>query len=483
MGYAAFRELYRCRAQFRLVLLNRGSEKNRKLFAPYQNDPDVKLLWGDLNRYEDVLAGVSGADYVLHIGGMVSPQSDYYPKLTMKTNVGAARHIVDAVKAQPDPNAVKVAYIGTVAQTGDRNPPIHWGRCGDPIKISVWDHYAISKTIAERIFAESGLRYWVSLRQSGILYPDILKQYDPIMYHVPLNGVLEWATIEDSATLMRRVCEPDVPDSFWRKFYNIGSGKEFRVTNAEFEATILRQLGFRDMKRVLDCRWFALGNFHGQWFADSDNLEEILHFREPITREAYFKRMRKTMPLYLKLSGLAPRWVTRKFVMGRLTQTPVFGTMRWFAENQEERIRAYFGSRERWEAIRGWDDFELIHPVDTPQLLSHGYDESKPEASLGLADMQQAAAFRGGTCLSAAMRPGDLYTPLEWESAQGRRFTMTPNLVLRGGHWCPEELPLPWDYGREAERNPFFAQVWNPLYPKEERYFYGEEIYRDFPPE
>ena len=37
-----------------------------------------------------------------------------------------------------------------------------------------------------------------------------------------------------------------------------------------------------------------------------------------------------------------------------------------------------------------------------------------------------------------------MFTPLKWESARGNVFEMTPNLVLKGGHWCPEELPWPW---------------------------------------
>ena len=88
---------------------------------------------------------------------MVSPAADYYPKKTMFVNVTAMKNIVKAVKAQENPDDIKVVYIGTVAQTGDRNYPTHWGRTGDPIQISVYDHYAISKTIAESILADSGL--------------------------------------------------------------------------------------------------------------------------------------------------------------------------------------------------------------------------------------------------------------------------------------------------------------------------------------
>lgn len=75
--------------------------KNREKFKFYANDPSVKLVWGDLTNYEDVLACVTGADYILHVGGMVSPAADYFPKRTMKTNIGAIENIIRAIKAQP----------------------------------------------------------------------------------------------------------------------------------------------------------------------------------------------------------------------------------------------------------------------------------------------------------------------------------------------------------------------------------------------
>ena len=145
MGFQGFLELYARKNEFNIVLLNRDSKKNREKFAQYMDDPSIRFVWGDLTNYDDVLDMVTGADYVLHVGGMVSPAADYYPVKTQKTNVAAAQNIVNAIKAQPDPDAVKVVYIGTVAETGDRNAPIHWGRTGDPLKVSVYDHYAISK--------------------------------------------------------------------------------------------------------------------------------------------------------------------------------------------------------------------------------------------------------------------------------------------------------------------------------------------------
>ena len=69
MGFAGFKELYKRKNMYDIVLLNLDTKEARKKFAPYEDDPSVKLYWGDLTNYEDVLACIEGADYVLHVGG------------------------------------------------------------------------------------------------------------------------------------------------------------------------------------------------------------------------------------------------------------------------------------------------------------------------------------------------------------------------------------------------------------------------------
>ena len=482
MGLASFNEIYGAKEKFDIVVLLRDSKKNRELFKAYDRDPRVRIVWGDLTNYEDVLKCVEGSDVVLHIGGMVSPAADYYPKQTIKTNTGAARNIVDAVKAQPNADDIRVVYIGTVAETGDRNPPIHWGRTGDPIKISIYDHYAISKVKAEAIFAESGLRHWVSLRQSGILYPQILKNFDPIMFHVPINGVLEWATVEDSATLMLRCCQDNVPESFWRCFYNIGSGEAYRLTNFEFEELLLGAIGLGDPKKIFEPNWFISRNFHGQWYIDGDKLEEIMHFRHNVPVKDYFRRMANALPGYFKLArvGRVFGGMIKTVAMEPLTRTEIYGTMDWIRRNNKARISAYFGSEEKWRKIGTWHDFKIIRPSEEPRSLNHGFDESKPVCELDIEDMRAAAAYRGGELVSEIMEKGDMFTPLTWRCAHGHEFEMTPNLVLFGGHWCPDELPWPWRYDEEAKVNPFFAQVWYPMHDRDEDNYYDESIYKGF---
>lgn len=439
MGYASLCDIMASEHDFRLTLLVRPSAHSRRRLSKYLNDPRVNIVWGDLCNAEAVAQGVKGADFVLHIGGMVSPSADYFPEETMHTNVTAMRNIVEAVKAQPNSDNIGVVYIGSVAQYGPHDAPRHWGRTGDPLTPAKMDMYAASKVCAERILAESGLKKWVSLRQTGILSEAMLfNGTDPIAFHVPIQGVLEWATVEDSARLMHQVCMPWVPESFWRRFYNIGSGADYRLSNYDFESQLMKALSCPPPEKSFDARWFATGNFHGMWYEDSDALDQILHFRLNTPAAEYFRIMSSRLPAYFRLAKFCPAFLIKagmKWVAGRNHLAPLYWRRHQDDPVCKARIDAHFGGMQAWEQAKNWDEIDTTPPSQTPIRWEHGCDESKPESEWDIADMQSVAAFRGGKCLSETMVKGDLYTPLRWQDADGREFSATPCTILLGGHW------------------------------------------------
>lgn len=363
MGTATLNELMKYPDNYEVTVLARDSKRNRKKLDSYQK-MGVKVVWGDLLDEESLSRGIETADIVLHIGGMVSPMAEYYPEKTLKVNVGSMRLIARIAKKiegeQPD-RTIKVVYIGSVSQYGSKLPPDHWGKTGDLLKSAKMDAYAVSKILAERELVEAGLKKWVSIRQTAILHPGLLKNANnPVTFHVPVNGVLEWITTEDSGRLMERICRPDVPDFFWNHFYNAGGGEPFRLTNMEFERGILKALGCPPPEKVFEANWFATDNFHGMWFEDSDYLDEILHFRQPDSYEAALGRMKSTLPGYYRLTPLAPAFII-KAVMKRVAKKPGLGPLWWLEHNDEERIRSAWGSREAYEMIPDWKQLKQIN--------------------------------------------------------------------------------------------------------------------------
>jgi len=171
MGGATLAELMARRDRFDIVILVREGKDSRRALRRYRGETGLTIVWGDLRDYDAVLQCVTGADYVLHTAALISPAADDNPELTRDINVGSVENILRAINSQPNPDAIRLVTVGSVAMTGSRLPPIHWGRVGDPLAPSIGDHYALTKIDAEKMVIESGLKHWVSLRQTFITIP------------------------------------------------------------------------------------------------------------------------------------------------------------------------------------------------------------------------------------------------------------------------------------------------------------------------
>ncbi|MCR5096456.1 MAG: NAD(P)-dependent oxidoreductase [Erysipelotrichaceae bacterium] len=465
--------------KYDLIVLLRDSDKNHKLFEPYKNRKGLYIRYGDLLNKEDVAECIQRSDMCLHIAAYVSPFADYYPKKAMRNNYGSTKNLIDAIIEQDKAERYKFVYIGTVAETGDRMPPIHWGRVGDPIKPSMFDYYAVSKIAAERYVIESGLKYWVSLRQTGIIGPHMAKIRDAIQFHNCLDNVLEYCSDRDSGRAMAHLCRYDaegqLPEAFWGHIYNIGGGKSCRIDTYSMYKILYKKLGIENADYVIEPKVNATRNFHGQYYLDSDKLENYLHFRSDSMEYFYDAYLKEVGPVRF-FARLICRLPGGQKLMGEIIKSTFnrlidseHGTRRFIKENMEDHIDAYWGSRKNYEALPDKAS-EMDHFTDWDKVvhIDHGYDEDKPESELDIDDMKKAARFRGGECLSDKMNTGDWNSKLEFSCAFGHRFKASPRLILEGGHWCPECEAKSWNYGRRAKVDPFFAQVWNPLHDENE---------------
>jgi len=479
MGFPGMKALLADKDEIELVILARPSEKNKKKLKPFSGIDELKIVWGDLTNYNDVKNCVNNADIVLHLGGLVSPKADYDHELTMKINCGSMANIIKAVKELNRADKTCIVYIGSVAVTGDRMPPIHWGRVGDPVKPAVYDYYAVSKTAAERNLIESGIHNWVSLRQTGIIGPVMADIEDAIMFHQCLDNVLEYASDRDSAVMLRSLCkkerEGSLGSNFWGHIFNIGGGESCRISAYNLYKKLFGMIGIKNLSYVMESKWSALRNFHGQYYLDSDKLNNILNFRSDSMDyfyQAYLKKLGIITPIakiFTKLPGgqkMIGSIIKKRF--SKLTKTEN-GTVRFIEENMEDHIAAFWGSKEAYQAIPPMDKFTPFSDWDTVSHINHGYDENKPEAELNLLDVKEAAKFRGGECLSDSMETGNWTEKLKFRCAFSHEFDASPRLILEGGHWCPVCERESWNYYERAKADPFFAQVWYPLHDKNEK--------------
>ncbi len=442
----------------------------------------ISAFRGDIARFEDCEKLIDGVDYLINCASIIPPKSDHDSVGTYLSNFVGTKNLVDAVKASGRSAEIGFVHIATVAMYGNRSFPHLWGRVGDPVISSDYDSYSLYKLKAERYLLESGLEKFVSLRQTGILHKYMFSNNlkDGLMFHTCWNCALEWITDADSGILCKNLVERDRAgelEGFWNRIYNIGGGERCRRTGFETLDDGFSLMG-STLKELFKPNWNVARNFHGVWFYDSDELENYLHFRTESVDD-FWRRMQKKYS-YFKLAKVVPPFIISTFAFKRLfrnTNSPRY----WLKHGKEGRIKAFYGSRAAYEAIpNDWKDYPLLCEGKTPDgtidyqklkdkslakssgyLLSHGYDEDKPLNELTFEDLDSAAEFRGGKCLSGDYKKGNVYSKVKWRCRDGHEFVSAPYTILKGGYWCPRCCePKPWRYGALAKDIPFYGQVY-----------------------
>ena len=453
MGGDAFKELLRRKDKYDVRLLLRPSKKNKRAFGRYEGQEGVEIIWGDLSKMNDVLEAVNGVQHVLHVAALVSPEADHNAPLCNLCNRVGTENIVEAIKHQPGGgDSITLVSIASVAMYGDRLPPVHWLKVGDPLKPSVGDYYSITKMFAERAVIESGLKHWAVMRQTFITIPNIFSLMDPIMFHQPPETHIEFITSEDAGYGLVQSLE--CPEDFYGRVYNMGGGPSCRVVFSDYLDRFFHLLGMPDFGKVVPRNWIATRNFHCGWYEDSWILNEYLgHWRQSYDDQV--KQVMQATPWIAKKGArLAPPFAVRLFLR------PMAETLKWIKDNDQEKIKAFFGSREKWEQIGGWDKYS--YEKDTRDLRT---DIDPLTKKYTLSDMQQLAKSRGGECLSKEYI--DLKTKMRWKCASGHEWEATPKLPLTG-HWCPDCAPPPWNWDAIAKLDPAIAEVYYYNHEKDE---------------
>lgn len=450
MGGGAFRELLRRRDRCDIVLLMRPSKQNREAFSRYDGKGGVTIVWGDLCSPDDVLRAVTGVDYVLHPAALIAPEADHKPGQCRRINFGGTSNIVAAIKKQPDNgDHIRLVYVSSVAAYGDRLPPIHWISVGDPLRPSVGDFYATTKIASERAIIDSGIKHWAIMRQTFIAIPNALSLMDPIMFHQPVNTHIELVTGDDAGYGL--IQSTEAPDEFFGRVYNMGGGPSCRFVFLDYMQRMMRMFGLGDSRRIMPLNWFGLRNFHCGWYADSDVLNGYLgHWRHSL--EDHYREVEASIPWYLRalrpVTQITPGFITAPFA--RTFMKRMAEPLRWIETNDDEKVRAFFGSRQRWEQIPKWPDY--APPPASPEPPKPARPEVPDKPTLEYA--QALALARGGQCLSASLT--SLAEVLRWQCGLGHQFEGSSRLI-QAGHWCPGCSAPPWNYDEVAKVDPMLA--------------------------
>ncbi|MBD5632745.1 MAG: NAD(P)-dependent oxidoreductase [Clostridia bacterium] len=487
MGQAVFAALENENYIEKIVLLAHNKKKLKKLLNKHKKlRGKTQVVEGNFND-KDVCANlIKDCDIVLNMAAVIPPKSDASPKNAEVCNQLGTYALVSAIEESQ--NQPKLIHISTVALYGNRTAPHPFARVGDPLVVSPFDIYSATKLRAEFRVLESGIKTWAVLRQTAMLHPNMLTDnlHSGLMFHTCYDAPLEWVTAHDSGLLIRNLLSKEaaneLPESFWKKCYNIAGGAINRSYGIDSLNGGLALIG-GNAKQFFNAGDNAIRNFHGVWYSDGNILNDLFNFQTQSIAD-YWKEIKRNHKIYAA-GKIVPKSLIRHFAIKPLLKDPIAPA--FWAKNNEAHIIAFFGERAEYEKLqqKSWDDviipalpaLDAIPENETP--LFYGYDFGKRDEDIDLADLKAVAQAHGGKLITDNFVKGDIYTKLEWETQDGERFIASPYTVLRAGHWHnPVYDGYVWDFDRLCKKDRIFASVWYDSHKENEnmRYYCDENF-------
>lgn len=273
-----------------IIVFDVNTKKSRAVYKKYQDR--ITVVYGDITEIESVKKVCKQIDIVIHLAAIIPPLADKKPTLAHQVNLIGTQNIILSLEAF-SPKAF-LFYSSSVSVYGDRLDN-YLIKVGDKIQPSEGDEYAKTKIEAERLIQESQLD-WTIFRLSAIMGINNHK-VSGLMFHMPLATRMEITTPLDTASAFVNGIVHKI--RLKHKIFNLGGGEKCRLTyenflKRNFEIMGLGQLDFPP-------KAFAEKSFHCGYYADGNDLEEIVHFRKA-TLESYFAALKSSVPTWKRVA-------------------------------------------------------------------------------------------------------------------------------------------------------------------------------------
>lgn len=301
VGYQVLKQLHEQKERFNISIFDTKTKKTVKKFKPFKNS--LEITYGDIAQIDEVKKVCKGKDVVIHLAAIIPPLADENSKLAFKVNTLGTENLIKYLEIL-SPNCFFL-YSSSISVYGDRlkDPKI---TVNDPLKPSEGDEYAKTKIAAEKIIEQSKLD-WSIFRLSAIMGNHKISK---LMFHQPLETIMEIATPEDTARAFVRAI--DKKEKLSKQIFNLGGGGQCCIIYKDF---LIRSFSIFGLgKPNFPPKTFAEKNFHCGIYTDGDKLEQILKFRTD-TLESYFNKEKLKVSWWQKSLTYVFKTMIKKYLL------------------------------------------------------------------------------------------------------------------------------------------------------------------------
>ena len=274
IGYYVIKYLL-MEGKYEITALDLSNKKTLKKLKKYKSR--INIVEGDILDNVLMASLVKGHDYIIHLAGLMPPLGDLNENLGNIIEVDGTDNIIKAInKYNPNCHLIYASttslYDFSLGASTKEKP-----------KENVLTSYSLNKLKAENLIKKH-LKNYTILRLPLVL-SDLKRE--PFIYNIKKNLVVEVTTNIDAAYAFVKAIP--YKDKLNKKVFNVGMGENGRVIFRNILNNILKYYGL-SMTYILK-RGFLAKNYNSPILTDSDELENIIHYRTD-TLTNYYRRLK-----------------------------------------------------------------------------------------------------------------------------------------------------------------------------------------------
>lgn len=256
-----------------LDLKNKRTQNNLKKYKKR-----INIVYGDINDTVLIEALVKDHDYIIHLAGIMPPLADFNNKAMEIVEYGGTENIIKAI------NYYNSNCFLVYASTTNMYDNSLSANVKEKIKVDDISNYSLNKYNIENLIKKKLKNYCI------LRIPLVLNNFnhEPFMLNIKKNSIVEVSTNYDVAYAFVKAL--DYKNELNKKIFNVGMGDEGRLRYNEILKKVLINYGI-SFKYILS-RIFLEHNYKSPILTDSDDLENIIHYRTDSLYN-YFNRLKR----------------------------------------------------------------------------------------------------------------------------------------------------------------------------------------------
>ncbi len=274
----------------------------------------VKVIFGDIRKYDDISAATANQDAVIHMASILPPASDRLPELCRAVNLGGTENLVKALKQSGGKTGIVfVSSASVMGSTQNRKPPV-----SPDDKLSPTDNYSVSKAEAEEVIQSSGLDYCI-LRPAAVL-PTVLNlkavlNMTELLFEIPVNARCEAVVDLDVAIALVAACENlrGSGEICGKKGFIAGGEQNgCRMHTEDFAEAMFHPLFLKTPNPALYSQ--DPDSYYLDWY-DTAEVQSLLDYQQHSIRnwqEILVKKLRPILPAIRIFSRLITKLIEKK---------------------------------------------------------------------------------------------------------------------------------------------------------------------------